>query len=91
MAAMCPNGTVNWKQIYGEEAFLLRPPVYESDLRAKRKAKEFDVADIEKRAKEYAQASVDARTRRVGRCALRRMQWRSRQLMMSALQGADAC
>jgi hypothetical protein len=55
MAAMCPNGTVNWKQIYGEDAFVLRPPIYESDLREKRRAKQFDAADIEKRAREYAE------------------------------------
>ncbi|KAI8467317.1 MAG: hypothetical protein J3K34DRAFT_523847 [Monoraphidium minutum] len=60
MAAMCPNGTVNWKQIYGEEAFLLRPPIYESELMEKRKAKQFDAADIERRAREYAQKQQDA-------------------------------
>lgn len=55
MAALCPNGTVNWKQIYGEEAFLLRQPIYESSLREKRRAKQFNLEDIEKKAREFAQ------------------------------------
>lgn len=56
MAAACPNGTVNWKQIYGDEAFVHRPPVYESELMERRKAKQVDAADLAKRAQEYAQA-----------------------------------
>jgi hypothetical protein len=60
MAAMCPNGTVNWKQIYGEEAFRLRPPLYESDLMERRKAKAVDVPDLEKRAREYAERQRQA-------------------------------
>jgi len=59
MAAMCPNGTVNWKQIYGEETFILKPPIYESDLMAKRKAKQFDLEALEKRAREYAAKPKD--------------------------------
>jgi hypothetical protein len=55
---MCPNGTVNWKAIYGEEAFILRPPVYESELRARRQRKEVNVDELEKRAQEFAKVGV---------------------------------
>jgi hypothetical protein len=36
----------------------MRPPIYESDLREKRKAHEFDLTDIEKRARDFAQVSA---------------------------------
>lgn len=51
---MCPNGTVNWKQIYGEETFIIRRPIFESELRERRKVKEVNIKDLEQRAKRYA-------------------------------------
>lgn len=53
-AAQCTNGTVNWRQLYGEDAFRLKEPLYESDLLKMRKAKEVDLDALTKRAKEYA-------------------------------------
>lgn len=53
-AVECPNGTVNWKQIYGEEAFILRPPIYESQLRARRQLRTVDEADLRQRADAFA-------------------------------------
>lgn len=50
----CTNGTINWKQIYGEEAFRLKSPVYESDYVKLRKGKEVDLEDLGKRAQQYA-------------------------------------
>lgn len=50
----CPNGTVNWKQIYGEDAFILRPPIYESQLREKRRMRTVDEAGLRERAEAYA-------------------------------------
>jgi hypothetical protein len=55
---MCPNGTVNWKAIYGEEAFILKPPVYESELRARRQRKDVNIDELEKRAQEFAKVGV---------------------------------
>jgi len=49
------NGTVNWKGIYGEDAFILRPPVYESMLRERRQYKTVDAEQLAKKAQEYAQ------------------------------------
>jgi len=54
-AAMCPNGnTVNWRAVYGDDIFKLRPPVFESQLRELRKRKYVDIGDLERRAKEFA-------------------------------------
>jgi len=53
-AANCTNGTINWKQIYGEEAFRLKAPLYESDFERLRKVKRVDFDDLSKRAREYA-------------------------------------
>lgn len=50
----CPNGTVNWKQIYGEEAFILRPPIYESQLRERRQLRTVDEADLRQKAEAFA-------------------------------------
>lgn len=57
-AANCTNGTINWKQIYGEEAFIIRQPVYWSEIQQKKKAKEINIADLERRAKEYAKTQA---------------------------------
>lgn len=57
-AVECPNGTVNWKAIYGEDAFMLRPPIYESQLRERRKLKQVDEADLVKRAEQFAKVST---------------------------------
>jgi hypothetical protein len=45
---------VNWKQIYGEDAFVLRPPIYESQLREKRKLRTVDEADLRQKAEAFA-------------------------------------
>jgi hypothetical protein len=56
-AVECPNGTVNWKQIYGEDAFVLRPPIHESQLREKRKLRTVDEADLRQKAEAFAKVS----------------------------------
>lgn len=57
-AAECPNGTVNWKAIYGEDAFILRRPIYESQLREKRRLRTVDEADLQQRAQAYAKGAA---------------------------------
>jgi len=54
----CTNGTINWKQIYGEESFRLKSPVYESDYVKMRKVKEVDLEDLGKRAQQYAKVGA---------------------------------
>lgn len=55
-AANCTNGTINWKQIYGEDAFRLKTPLYPSDYDRLAKEKVIDVQALEKRAREFAKA-----------------------------------
>ena len=52
---MCPNGTVQWKAIYGEDEFVIKAPVFESDLRARRALKTVDAAALAKSAREFAE------------------------------------
>jgi len=49
---------VNWRQIYGDNAFILRPPVYWSEELAAKKAKQPDPSILEKQAKEYAKVQL---------------------------------
>lgn len=53
-AANCTTGTVNWRAMYGENAFVMRPAVFQSDIEAAQKAKQMDFEDLEKRARDYA-------------------------------------
>lgn len=53
-AANCTTGTVNWRAMYGENAFVMRPAVFQSDIEAAQKAKQIDFEDLEKRARDYA-------------------------------------
>jgi hypothetical protein len=57
-AANCTNGTINWRQIYGDEAFRLKEPIYPSDIYRMTKEKEVDFTDLEKRAQEWAKVRV---------------------------------
>ena len=52
-AINCTNGTINWKQIYGEESFKLKAPVYPSDYDAIKKARTVDVDKFAKLAQEW--------------------------------------
>ena len=53
-AVNCTNGTINWRQIYGDDAFTIKPPVYWSEYAKKMKKKDVDIKELEKRAREYA-------------------------------------
>jgi len=53
-AAQCTNGTINWKGIYGEEAFILKEPLYHSDYTRMAEEKKVDLQDLEARATEFA-------------------------------------
>ena len=53
---MCPNGnSVNWKGVYGEDEFVIKPPVFESQLRSRRAMKRVDAPDLTQRAREFAE------------------------------------
>jgi hypothetical protein len=54
-AAQCAVGTVNWRNMYGAESFLLRPPLFWSQIEAAQRAKQINFEDLERRAREYAE------------------------------------
>ena len=62
-AAQCTSGTVNWRQIYGDKAFILRPPVYWSEELARKKLKQVDATDLERRAKDFAKVRTSCHGR----------------------------
>ena len=74
-AANCPNGTINWRQIYGDEAFILRQPIYFTDIHERMKFKEDGMKDLESKAQAYAKASMKGGPRAmrlsVVRCVLK--------------------
>lgn len=53
-AVQLANGTINWRALYGEEAFRLAPPLYESELQRIRAEKEVDLKDLAEKAKQFA-------------------------------------
>jgi hypothetical protein len=55
-AAQCTVGTVNWRAMYGENAFVMRPTLFHSDIEAAKKAKQIDFEELEKSARAYAKA-----------------------------------
>lgn len=61
-AANCTNGTINWRQIYGDEAFKLKAPVMPSEFDQAKKDKVVDLIALEKRAREYAKVLDPAYT-----------------------------
>jgi len=57
-ASQCSSGTVNWRQVYTDDAFILRPATYWSDEVAHRKAKLVDTTDTERKARLFAEAQA---------------------------------
>jgi hypothetical protein len=52
-AVNCTNGTINWRQIYGDEAFKLKPAIFPSDVDRAKKEKQVDIDALEKQAREF--------------------------------------
>ena len=45
---------MNWRQIYGDDEFAVRAPIYWSDIVRRRKQREVDMEDLKQRAIDYA-------------------------------------
>ncbi|PRW58093.1 E3 ubiquitin- ligase Su(dx)-like [Chlorella sorokiniana] len=58
-AAQCTTGTVNWRAMYGENAFTIRPAVFQSDIDKAKKAKQVNFDDLERRARDYAKMRLE--------------------------------
>lgn len=54
-AAQCTVGTINWREMYGDDAFKIRPTVFQSDIDAVAKARKIDFAQLEEAARGWAQ------------------------------------
>lgn len=59
-AAQCTNGTINWKGIYGDDAFKLKEPLYHSDYSRIAEDKKVDLTALEARARQYAKEKCAA-------------------------------
>lgn len=57
-AAQCTVGTVNWRNMYGAESFLLRRPIFWSEVEAAMKAKKINFTELEAKAREYAESKA---------------------------------
>lgn len=57
-AANCKTGTIPWRKIFGDEAFIVRKPVFWTDILAKRKEREVDLKKVEADAIAYAKGRV---------------------------------
>jgi hypothetical protein len=54
-AANCKTGTIPWRIVFGDEAFIVRKPVFWTDVLAKREARKVDLEQLSKVAERYAE------------------------------------
>lgn len=52
-AAVCPNGTIDWRAVYGDKAFVVIPPIYPDHWKKLVTPLKIDVDDIAKNAEAY--------------------------------------
>jgi len=49
---------MNWRQIYGDDEFSVKPPIYWSDIIRRQERRKVDLEDLKRRAAEYAKAML---------------------------------
>lgn len=59
-AAQCKTGTIPWRQVFGDEAFVVRKPVFWTDVLSKRDARKVDHDKLTADAVNYARAACEA-------------------------------
>lgn len=59
-AAQCKTGTIPWREVFGDEAFVVRKPVFWTEVLAKREANTVDLEVLTKEAVAFAQAACEA-------------------------------
>lgn len=52
-AVTCPNGTIDWRAVYGDKTFILRPPLYSDQWKSLMEPLPVDIDAIAKQAEEY--------------------------------------
>lgn len=57
-AANCTTGTVNWRALYGEHAFVMKPARFWSDEQKAKEAKLVNAEELEQRARDYAKVGA---------------------------------
>ena len=98
-AAQCNIGTINWKRIFGEQAFKLRGPLYFSEIDRKLARKNVNHEELEKRAIEYAKVRSGCLVSVLHWCAAHRrlrLAWAqglkpSANLILRLLNGVSLC
>lgn len=48
---------MNWRQIYGDDAFIIKPPMYWSDYQRILERKKINIEELEMQAVEYAKVT----------------------------------
>lgn len=59
-AAQCKTGTIPWRQVFGDEAFVVRKPVFWTDVIAKRAARKVDHEKLSADAVAFARHACEA-------------------------------
>jgi hypothetical protein len=62
-AAQCKTGTIPWREVFGDEAFVVRKPVFWTEVLAKREAKRIDHERLTQDAIAFARAACEAQVR----------------------------
>lgn len=60
-AAVCPNGTIDWRAVYGDRAFIVTPPIYPDHWKQLTTPLKIDVDDIGKQAESYREVRIPVR------------------------------
>jgi hypothetical protein len=60
-AANCKTGTIPWRIVFGDEAFIVRKPVFWTDVLAKREAKQVNMHLLREAAGAYAKEQCKAK------------------------------
>jgi hypothetical protein len=60
-AANCKTGTIPWRIVFGDEAFIVRKPVFWTDVIAKREAKKVNEEQLRMVAQKYAEEQCKAK------------------------------
>lgn len=59
-AAQCKTGTIPWRQVFGDEAFVVRKPVFWTDVLAKREARKVSHEKLTADAVAFARQACEA-------------------------------
>jgi hypothetical protein len=79
-AANCKTGTIPWRIVFGDEAFIVRKPVFWTDVLAKREAKKVNMHLLREAAVAYAKEQ----------CKMKGLDWEEIERVAEASSSIDA-